>query len=315
MIDVDALIDPEIADALKAMPPMGTFTFDQLPELRRQRAAQLALVQLSDAVERQDYRLPGRDGAPEVTVRVHRPKGATGDLPCIYWMHGGGYVFGTYEMEDLRFDKWCPALNCVGVAVEYRLAPETPYPGPLEDCYAGLQWVYEHAGELGIDTTRLGIGGASAGGGLAAGLALLTRDRAEVPLAFQLLVYPMIDDRRVTASSRWEVPIWPPLSNERGWAAYLGPLSGGDVPGYAAAARATDVAGLPPALVVVGALDGFLDEDIEYAMRLTHAGVATELHLYPGAPHGFDGITPGTKLARRARKAMEEWLAGVMAQP
>ena len=314
MVDVDALMDPEISEALKAVPPMGTFTFAELPGLRAQRAAALALVQLSDAVERRDYEVPGGEGAPAVTIRVHRPKGAQGDLPCIYWMHGGGYVFGTYEMEDLRFDKWSPMLNCVGVSVEYRLAPETPYPGPLEDCYAGLQWVYEHAAEIGVDASRIGIGGASAGGGLAAGLALLVRDRGELPITFQLLIYPMIDDRRVTPSSRWEVPIWPPLSNERGWAAYLGPLTGGDVPGYAAATRAKDLAGLPPALIVVGSLDGFLDEDVEYAMRLTHAGVPTELHLYPGAPHGFDGITPGTTLARRARRAMEEWLAAVMAK-
>ena len=309
-MNVDALLDPEIKEALTALPPFGPFTYEQLPAIRGQRAAQLEVMrqQLSDGVERRDVTIPGPDGAPEVTMRIHRPKGARGSLPCVYWIHGGGYVLGSYEMEDLRFDRWCTALNCMGVAVEYRLAPETAYPGPLEDCYAGLRWVYEHAADLGIDAERLGIGGASAGGGLAAGLALLARDRGEVPLAFQMLVYPMIDDRRVTESSTWEVPIWPPLSNERGWAAYLGELTGGDVPPYAAATRATDLSGLPPAMIMVGALDGFLDEDVDYAMRLTHAGVPTELHVYPGAPHGFDGMTPGTALARRARRAMDEWL-------
>jgi acetyl esterase/lipase len=218
-------------------------------------------------------------------------------------------VLGSAEMDDLRFDKWCPRLDCVGISVEYRLSPETPYPGPLEDCYAGLRWVHQHAAELGVDPDRIGIGGASAGGGLASGLALLARDRAEVPLTFQLLIYPMLDDRQVTASSQWDVPVWSPAANTFGWASYLGPFSGGEVPPYAAAARATDLRGLPRAFVCVGSLDGFLDEDVEYAMRLTRAGVPTELHVYPGAPHGFDGFMPGTQVARRARRDMQDWLA------
>jgi len=311
-IDVERLIDREVATALAEMPRFGAFTFEQLPAMRAQRMTALGLVELSDEVERRDYTVPGRDGAPDVVLRVHRPKGVSGTLPCAYFMHGGGYVIGTYEMDDLRFDRWCPKLECVGVSVEYRLSPETPYPGPLEDCYAGLKWVHENAAMLGIDPARIGIGGASAGGGLAAGLGLLVRDRGEVPLAWQCLIYPMIDDRMTSVSSSWEVPIWPPGANERGWAAYLGPLVGGDVPQYAAASRAVDVAGLPPAYIMVGSLDGFLDEDVEYAMRLTRAGVPTELHVYPGGPHGFDGITPGTALARRARRDMEEWLARVV---
>lgn len=311
-MNVEALLDPEIAEALKALPSFGPFTFEQLPAMREQRMLQLGAIQLSDKVERTDHTVPGPAGSPDVVLRVHRPKGAAGPLPCIYFIHGGGYVMGTYAMDDLRFDKWCPMLNCVGVSVEYRLSPETPYPGPIDDCYAGLKWVHANAPSLGIDRAHLGIGGASAGGGLAAGLALLARDRAEVPLAFQLLIYPMIDDRMTTPSSKWQVPIWPPGSNERGWAAYLGKLVGGDVPIYAAASRATDLRGLAPAQVVVGALDGFLDEDVDYAMRLTHAEVPTELHVFPGAPHGFDGIMPGTALARRGRQVMEEWLARVL---
>jgi acetyl esterase/lipase len=308
-VNVDALLDPEIAEALKAIPKMGDFRLDQIPQIRAQRAAAMPPVELSDNLERTDHRVSGPPGAPDILLRVHRPKGATGLLPCVYWMHGGGYVFGTYEMDDLRFDRWCQNYNCVGVSVEYRLAPETPYPGPVEDAYAGLKWVYQNAAPLGVDRDRIGIGGPSAGGGLAAGLGLLTRDRGEVPFTFQLLIYPMIDDRLVTRSSSWEVPIWSPGANRTGWAAYLGPLAGGNVPIYAAAARATDLSGLPPTLIMVGALDGFLDEDVDYAMRLTYAGVPTELHVFPGAPHGFDGIMPGTALARRGRKVIEEWLA------
>src|SRR5207253_2662355 len=142
--------------------------FEQLPAIRAERAKELLAIQLSDAVERRDYVVAGPAGAPEVTLRVHRPAGQTGPLPGIYWIHGGGYVFGTYAGDDARFDRWCKKLNCVGISVEYRLAPETPYPGPLEDCYAGLVWSYHEAAALGIDAARLGIAGASAGGGLAA---------------------------------------------------------------------------------------------------------------------------------------------------
>jgi acetyl esterase/lipase len=258
-------------------------------------------------VVRTDHAIAEADG---LVVRVHRPVDAVGDLPCVYWMHGGGLVMGTYVTDDLRFDRWCPRHNCVGVSVEYRLAPETPYPGPIEDCYAGLRWVYDHADELGVDRNRIGIGGPSAGGGLAAGLGLLARDRGEVPLIFQLLIYPMIDDRQITRSSQWMDPIWPPAANAYGWRSYLGDrVAGPDVPIYAAAARAEDLSGLPPTLVVVGALDGFSDEDIDYAVRLRHAGVPVELHVYPGMPHGFDALLPGLPLSRRAGRDTGEWLA------
>jgi triacylglycerol lipase len=308
-IDVQALLDPEIREALKSIPTTGALTSELLPVMRSQRMAAMAAVQLSDNVERTDFTVPGAAGDPDVVLRVHRPKGVAGKLPCVYSMHGGGYVLGTYAMDDLRFDRWCQEMPCVGVSVEYRLAPETAYPGPLEDCYAGLKWTYENAEMLGIDTAKLGISGASAGGGLAAGLALLARDRGEIPLAFQLLIYPMIDDTITTPSSSWEVPIWPPKSNHFGWGAYLGKLKGGDVPIYAAASRAKDLSGLPPAFLMVGTLDGFLDEDISYAQRLMQAGVPTELHVFPGGPHGFDGILPGTALARKARATTDDWLA------
>lgn len=310
-MNVDAMIDPEVAQALSQMPPMAAFTPETLPQVRAQRAA-MPKPPLSGNVEMTDYTVPGPQGAPDVVIRVYRPKGASGALPCLYWMHGGGYVLGTYDMEDARFDQWCPLLNCVAVSVEYRLAPETPYPGPLEDCYAGLLWTYRNAATIGADPNRIGIGGASAGGGLAAALALLARDRKEVPLRYQLLVYPMIDDRRVNPSSKWEVPVWPPISNERGWAAYLGGLQGNQIPAYAAPTRATDLAGLPPAFIPVGSVDGFLDEDIEYAQRLTWAGVPTKLSVYPGGPHAFDGLAPASALAKQARRDMEEWLKQMM---
>lgn len=163
-MNVDAMIDPEIAATLASVPRMADFALEDLPTIRQQRRANMPQPVLTDAVERKDYTAPGRGGAPDVTLRVHRPKGVSGELPAIFWMHGGGYMFGSYDMEDLRFDKWCAQLNCVGVSVEYRLAPEAPYPGPLEDCYAGLSWTSANAAMLGINTAKLGIGGASAGG-------------------------------------------------------------------------------------------------------------------------------------------------------
>ena len=260
--------------------------------------------ELSDAVERIDHQVDD-----DVVVRVHRPVGAPDGLPGLYTIHGGGYVLGTYDMDDAKLDKWCQKYGCVGVSVEYRLAPETPYPGPLDDCYAGLEWMHEKADELGVDTGRIGILGVSAGGGLAAALALLARDRGEIPIAFQLLECPMIDDRITTSSSRREgLPVWSRASNEYGWRSYLGDLHGDeDVPHYAAPARATDLAGLPPALVITGSADGFRDENIEYAVRLTQAGVPTDLHVLDGAPHGVQ-LFVGTDIARRWSDLVEDWL-------
>ena len=263
-------------------------------------------IELSDAVARTDHVVPGD---PDVVVRVHREVGASGALPCVYSIHGGGYVLGSYEMDDARFDQWCPKFGCVGVSIEYRLAPETTYPGPLEDCYRGLAWVYEHHDELGVDPDHIGIAGVSAGGGLAAALALLVRDRSEIPLRFQLLDCPMLDDRQTTPSSQLDdLLIWSRDSNAFGWKSYLGDLYGtDDVPAYAAAARAVDLHGLPPAYVCVGGADGFRDEDIEYAARLGKAGVPTELHVYPGAPHGVMLFT-STAIARRYSRDIADWI-------
>jgi acetyl esterase/lipase len=311
VLDVSTLLDPDIAAALAALPfdigaALGSMNDDTIAVMREGFNA-VAPVELSDDVTREWVAVPD---TPGVMVRVHRPVSAGSARPCLVWMHGGGLVLGTAGSDDARFDRWCRMYDIVGVSVEYRLAPETKYPGPLEDCYASLKWVFDNAASLGVDPTRIGIGGASAGGGLCAGLGLLARDRGEVPVAFQLLIYPMIDDRQITVSSTWQDPIWPPSANHFGWTAYLGAAKGGaDVPIYAAAARATDLTGLPPSYLCVGALDGFSDEDIDYAVRLRHAGVPTELHVYEGAPHGFDSLLAGTGVARRCVADMEEWLA------
>lgn len=306
-------VDPAITAELELFPiSVADLSLETLPKVRDFRSQLVGGIELSDAVERSDLVIPGPTGAPDVALRVHRPKDVSGDQPCVYSIHGGGYVIGSYDMDDLRFDNWCPRLGAVGVSVEYRLAPETAYPGPLEDCYAGLEWVHDNADTLGIDRGRIGVSGASAGGGLAAGLALLARDRGDIPLAFQMLIYPMIDDRRVTPSSRWDVPIWSPANNEFGWRCYLGDLFGtDDVPAYAAASRAENLEGLPPTGIWVGTADGFCDEDIIYAQRLIQAGVPTELHVYPGAPHAFD-MFPSADVSKRCRREMLDWLRSAL---
>ncbi len=297
-------LEPEVVEAIEQL-PFDDINADILPALRDLGWAGLPL---SDAVARIDHVVPGD---PPVPVRVHRARAADDVLPCVYSIHGGGYVIGSNAMDDLFFDEMCPKLGCVGVSVDYRLAPDTPYPGPLEDCYRGLQWTYEHAGELGIDSDCIGVMGVSAGGGLAAALTLLARDRGEVPLAFQLLDSPMLDDRQITPSSRQDrLPVWSRNSNTFGWRSYLGDLYGrDDVPSTAAPARATNLSGLPPAFVSVGVVDGFRDEDVDYAVRLNQAGVPTELHVYPGACHGFTLMAPDAPVAKQAMRNLEDWLA------
>jgi acetyl esterase/lipase len=309
------LIDPELAAARAKLPNFDiSLTTENLDTWRTVLATEIP-YEASGEVTITERSVPGADGDPDVVLRIHTPTDSPGPLPCVYFMHGGGLVMGTARREDERFERYCTRFNCVGVSVEYRLAPETPYPGPLEDCYAGLRYVYQHADELGIDQARIGIGGTSAGAGLAAGLALLARDRNEMSVAFQLLIYPMIDDRLRSASSRWhDAPVWDPVSNRFGWESYLPGIAGtDDVPIYAAAARAADLSGLPATYIMVGTLDGFLDEDVDYAIRLAHAGVPTELHVYPGAIHGFDAFARSVAVARHAVDDIRRWLATQLA--
>lgn len=291
------LVDPELAPLLD-MFPVFTLTREILPQLRAAQvefSAQMQAVRsAAPGVLVEERRVPGPEGAPEVRVLVFLPEQAARPLPALLWIHGGGYVMGSAEQNDPEARAFAEAAGCAVVAVDYRLAPETPFPGAVEDCYAALRWLQASAAELGVDAGRIAVGGSSAGGGLAACLALLARDRGEVPLAFQLLIHPMLDDR--TGSSAEPHPhagefVWTPEANRFGWSALLGREPGGaDVSPYAAAARAERLEGLPPTFISVGALDLFVEEDMEYARRLIRAGVPTELHVYPGAFHGFMGV-------------------------
>jgi acetyl esterase/lipase len=303
--DLAGRLDAQHLSVYRAMPDdlLAGLTSD-VPTVRARSAELAASVErppwpVDVAVE--DHHAPHDDG-PDVLVRIYRPAQAPSPAPTFYWVHGGGLVMGSVAQNDDMCAAIADRLGIVVASVEYRLAPENPYPAPLEDCYAGLRWLAERSDELGVDRARVAIGGASAGGGLAAGLALLARDRNEVTVCFQLLVYPMLDDRNVTPSSHALVDpkVWNREANAAGWNAYLAGRAGAeDVEPYAAPARATDLAGLPPAYIDVGDLDLFLDEDIAYAQALMRAGVPVELHVYPGAFHGSNNFVSRSDLSRR----------------
>lgn len=295
-------VDPELIGGLDVYQALGFAAADLSGEVLATMRATLveliggaaAALPPNERVGREDHRIDGPDG-DALRVRVYRPAGATSTLPGFLFIHGGGMIMGSIDATDLDCEAYVEQVGCVVVSVDYRLAPEHPYPAPVEDCYAALRWMAEQAGELGIDPQRIAVGGQSAGGGLAAGTCLLARDRGGPAVAFQVLIYPMLDDRNDTSSAREFSGIlsWSHEHNTSGWNAYLGGAAGGDeVAIYAAPARAGDLAGLPPAIVQVGELEVFRDEDIAYAARLLQAGVATELHVYPGAFHAWDAFAP-----------------------
>jgi len=305
------LVDPELLSGLELMPAFD-LSVEALPQFRAGMAEmtrqQREMAPPSD-VAVDERRIPGPAGAPEVRVLVYTPPAATGPKAGYLHIHGGGYVMGTADMSDLANKALAQEIGCVIVSVDYRLAPETPHPGPVEDCYAALKWLHANAAALGVDPGRIAIGGESAGGGLAAALALLARDRGEVPIILQRLIYPMIDDRTVTANPPHPFTgefVWTAASNRFGWRSLLGRDPGGpDVSPYAAAARAESLAGLPPTFISTGALDIFLDENLDYAKRLLRAGVPTELHVYPGAYHGFNVAIDADVTKRFERDAQQ----------
>jgi acetyl esterase/lipase len=296
-------IDPELRESLELFPALD---LDNLEETRKLLAeSQEALdIPLDETISLTEKMVPGAEGEPDVRVRIHEPKERSGVLQGLLWIHGGGYVLGTAKESDLLCQQFVKEAGCVVVSVDYRLAPEHPYPAPLEDCYAALKWFSENAAELGVDPERIGAAGQSAGGGLTAGLALLARDRQGPKLAFQMPLYPMIDDRNNSPSCGETGSghlIWNQELNEKGWQAYLDGMQGTEnVPEYAAPARAEDLSGLPYTYTCIGQLDPFRDETLTYVTRLAQAGVDVEFHLYPGAYHGFEGLAPQADVAQRA---------------
>lgn len=255
--------------------------------------------------------MPGPEGAPDITLVILRPSAGASGLPGIYHTHGGGMVACNRFTGVDQFLPYVAEGKAAIVSVEYRLAPEHPDPAPVEDCYAGLLWTANHADELGIDAQRLLIAGISAGGGLAAGVALLARDRGFPTLSHQLLLCPMLDDRLETHSSRMldGEGAWDRNDNLFGWNALLGSRRGGpDVSPYAAPARATDLSGLPRTYLECGSADGLRDETLTYAARLSQAGVSVDLHLWGGGYHGFEALAPHAAISRACLAARDEFM-------
>jgi acetyl esterase/lipase len=315
-------LDPELKIVLESLPVDRPLTLNDIPaarvKMKKLLTEMFAKLPAVEGVNSQDQFVPGSQGDPPVRVRIYRPDEQAGKLPALFWVHGGGYVVGDIEQDDRLMKQLVKRIGCVAVSVDYRLAPEHPFPAPVEDSYAGLKWLFAHAAEFGVEPSRIAIGGASEGGGLAAGLGLLARDRKEVQVAFQLLIYPMIDDRNVTPASHaiTEPRVWNRDSNRLGWRAYLGRDGGGsDVSPYAAATRANDLTNLPPTYISVGTLDLFIDENIEYAQRLIQAAVPTELHVYPGAFHGFDLFAPSARVSKQFKADRDNALRRALHDP
>lgn len=296
--DPYSLVDPEFLPALKQFPAV-----DLSAELVRKFRQSPSMPPLpGPAPQPVERHIPGPPGAPEVRLWVVDPAPAEKSKPVLLHMHGGGFMMPDPWLLP-RLQGIATDCHCVVVSVDYRLAPETRYPGSLEDNYAALKWVHAHAAELGMDRSRIAVGGESAGGGHAASLAIHARGRNEVPIVFQLLIYPGLDDR--TGSARPAPPavghfMWNASANRLAWSSLLGvPAGSSRVPAAAVPARVASVAGLPPAWIGVGALDLFVEEDMEYARRLVHAGVATELLVVRGAFHGFDLVVPDAEASKQ----------------
>ena len=309
-------IDAELAAALTALGPgaSGPLLAADIAAWRETRKA----LRLTDddlrrggAIEFTELTVPGPDGAPDISLLVCKPSGLATSAPGVFHIHGGGMVVGDNRTGMLTMLPWIQEAGVVVVSVEYRLAPEHPYPAGVEDCYAGLTWTAARAAELGIDPDRLLIAGASAGGGLSAAVALMARDRGGPALIGQMLGCAMLDDRNQTPSS-YELDrqgMWDRTSNLTGWRALLGAAQGGpDVSPYAAPARAADLSGLPPAYLDVGSVETFRDEVLDYAARIWRAGGVAELHVWPGGYHGFESMAPAAAIAVAARQTRLDWL-------
>ncbi|MCP8970123.1 alpha/beta hydrolase [Ectobacillus ponti] len=296
-------VNPELLPGLELFPDLDLRP-EYMPAIREGMAQMKPAEAIADeAVSMNDEIIAGPDGNP-LQVRLYRPKAVTEALPALLWIHGGGYVLGDVDGDDELCIRFVKEANCVVASVNYRLAPEHPYPAPIEDCYAALKWIADEAASLNIDSDRIGVAGASAGGGLTAALTLLARDRNYPSLCFQMPLYPMIDDRN-NAPSTDEVRegfVWNKKTNEAGWRMYLGELYGTDeIPAYAAPARAEDYSNLPYTYTCVGQLDPFRDETLTYVTKLAQAGVDVEFHLYPGTYHGFEGINPDADISVRTK--------------
>jgi acetyl esterase/lipase len=315
-MDFADLVDPGLRASLTSVPP----GIDPAEDLQRSRERMLERAAVSgdagnERVRRADFTAPRPADNPDgVRVRVYEPRerGAA-ELPALLWIHAGGFYGGTVEQDDALCDSFVDEIGVVVASVDYRLAPEHPFPAGPEDCYAVLAWLFGTATERGIDRTRIGVAGYSSGAGFAAALAQMARDRGEHPVAFQMLLFALLDvPNRASSREIVDSRVRNQPTTDRSWHLYLGD-SYSSPPPYAAPARTTDLAGLPPTYLAVGQYDVNCEENIEYARRLLLAGVATELHVFPRAFHAFDQLAPEAQISddavasrtRALRRALE----------
>jgi acetyl esterase/lipase len=312
--------DPELQGFLDRLHARGPFvlTREMLPAMR---ALDVTEAELDDrlrqrGLERRSVRVPVDDGTT-IALAVIQRIGRTGTAPAFFTIHGGGMMFGHHLGNLESYDDWLLTHDVVLLSIDYRLAPEHPDPVPVEDCYAGLVWTADHAEELGIDPARIVLVGQSAGGGLAAGTALLARDRGGPAVHAQVLVSPMLDDSDSTTSTHQidGIGVADRAMTRFGWDAYLGDHRDGEVCVHAAPARATDLRGMPPTYLDCGSAEVFRDETVAFASRLWAAGVDAELHVWPGAFHGFTSMVPHAVVSRRAVAALAGWTTRLLAGP
>lgn len=312
-----SMFDPELGAILAAMPAFPEFSPEVLPALREGTATSVDAVLAACALTHEEVIINGP--ASKLTLSIFRPKaGSTSPVgqvnrPGIFHIHGGGMILMDRFAGVETLSSTIIACDAVFVTIEYRLVPEHPAPAQLDDCYAGLVWMFEHAKELGVDPNRIMIAGASAGGNLSAGVALMARDRNGPKICAQVLMCPMLDDTTSTPSTQQfdGVGTWLKHQNITAWKWYLGGKAANI---YTAPARCTDLSGLPPTFIDVGALEIFRDEDVAYANKLWNAGIPTELHVWPGAFHGFDLLAPNAALSQLAIKTRTEWIKKIFAR-
>ncbi|RWH72883.1 alpha/beta hydrolase [Mesorhizobium sp.] len=315
-MDTLHLVDPAARDLALAFAAFDP-TRQTLDEYRAALDAAIGGASPASSPKFEEHWAEGLEGQPDVRLLAYRPAETTEPVPAILFIHASGFIAGRPEWMATANQALADEFGAMVVAVNYRLAPEASFPGPLYDCYAALRWLHDQADRLGIDPGRILVMGESAGGGLAASLALLARDRREVRLAGQVLVYPMLDPRTGTSDAPLDNPhagefVWTRRHNRFGWEAMRGGQNVTEENGaYFAAGLSDDLAGLPPAFIAVGALDLFVDEDADYALRLARSGVPVEFHLYPGGIHGFDMTDSSIAEQYRAdrRSALSRMLA------
>lgn len=296
---MESRVHKELLETFKKLTPMD-LSEEKLPSIR---TANKLLIQpyIDEAITQKEYFAEYDEENIQVRLKVYAPVNQADTLPVVLFIHGGGYMFGSVEGNDAKCARYVKEVNCVVVSVDYRLAPENPYPAAIEDCYLALQWIVENQVQLNIDVDRLAVVGGSTGGGLTAALSLLARDRKGPKIKFQMPLFPMIDDRCTTYSSNEfnDRRVWSKELNQFAWSMYLKGVEG-DTPKYAAPMRETDFSNLPPTYTTVGSLDPFRDETMNYVKALTEAGVPVEFHLYPGGYHEFEAMVPDSEISKRA---------------